>query len=98
MKKRQRPSDKSLLYVLKDLDRRRLQSGSKPQRCLHLQNIGLVSVEIAVSRPSFRIIGVRQHRRRPTKSGIVSWFSGLLYCADCGEKLYYSVTNNYKLE
>jgi len=23
---------------------------------------------------------------------------GLLYCADCGEKLYYSVTNNYKRE
>lgn len=41
---------------------------------------------------------LRQHRRRPTKSGIVSPFSGLLYCADCGEKLYYSVTNNYKRE
>ena len=41
---------------------------------------------------------LRQHRRRPTKSGIVSMFSGLLYCADCGEKLYYSVTNNYKRE
>ena len=39
---------------------------------------------------------LRRHRRRPTKSGIVSPFSGLLYCADCGEKLYYSVTNNYK--
>ena len=39
-----------------------------------------------------------KHRRRPTKSGIVSPFSGLLYCADCGEKLYYSVTNNYKRE
>lgn len=38
---------------------------------------------------------LRQHRRRPTKSGIVSMFSGLLYCADCGEKLYYSITNNY---
>lgn len=25
-------------------------------------------------------------------------FRGLLYCADCGEKLYYSVTNNYKRE
>ncbi len=25
-------------------------------------------------------------------------FSGLLYCADCKEKLYYSVTNNYKRE
>lgn len=41
---------------------------------------------------------LRQHRRRPTKSGIVSMFSGLLYCADCGEKLYYSVTGNYKRE
>lgn len=41
---------------------------------------------------------LRQHRRRPTKSGIVSPFSGLLYCADCGERLYYSVTNNYKRE
>ena len=25
-------------------------------------------------------------------------FSDLLYCADCGEKLYYSVTDNYKRE
>jgi hypothetical protein len=41
---------------------------------------------------------LRQHRRRPTKSGIVSMFSGLLYCADCGEKLYYSATGNYKRE
>ena len=41
---------------------------------------------------------LRKHRCRPTKSGIVSPFSGLLYCADCGEKLYYSVTNNYKRE
>lgn len=41
---------------------------------------------------------LRKYRRRPTRSGIVSPFSGLLYCADCGEKLYYSVTNNYKRE
>ena len=25
-------------------------------------------------------------------------FSGFLYCADCGGKLYYSATNNYKRE
>jgi hypothetical protein len=25
-------------------------------------------------------------------------FSGMLYCADCGEKLYYSCTNNYRRE
>ena len=41
---------------------------------------------------------LRKHRRRPTKSGIVSPFSGLLYCADCGEKLYYSFSNNNKRE
>ena len=52
-----------------------------------------------IDREEFELVQeLRQHRRRPTKSGIVSWFSGLLYCADCGEKLYYSVTNNYKRE
>lgn len=52
-----------------------------------------------IDREVFELVQeLRQHRRRPTKSGIVSWFSGLLYCADCEEKLYYSVTNNYKRE
>ena len=52
-----------------------------------------------IDREVFELVQeLRQHRRRPTKSGIVSWFSGFLYCADCGEKLYYSVTNNYKRE
>ena len=45
-----------------------------------------------------RVQELRKHRRRPTKSGIVSPFSGLLYCADCGEKLYYSFSNNSKRE
>lgn len=50
-----------------------------------------------IDRETFELVcQLRQHRRRPTKSGIVSMFSGLLYCADCGEKLYYSCTNNYK--
>lgn len=52
-----------------------------------------------IDRETFELVQeLRRHRRRPTKSGIVSVFSGLLYCADCGEKLYYSVTNNYKRE
>ena len=52
-----------------------------------------------IDREVFELVQeLRQHRRRPTKSGVVSPFSGLLYCADCGEKLYYSVTNNYKRE
>lgn len=52
-----------------------------------------------IDRETFALVQeLRKHRRRPAKSGIVSPFSGLLYCADCGEKLYYSVTNNYKRE
>ena len=52
-----------------------------------------------IDRETFKLVQeLRRHRRRPAKSGIVSMFSGLLYCADCGEKLYYSVTNNYKRE
>ena len=52
-----------------------------------------------VDRETFALVQeLRKHRRRPSKSGIVSMFSGLLYCADCGEKLYYSVTGSYKRE
>lgn len=52
-----------------------------------------------IDRETFTLVQeLRKHRRRPTKSGIVSPFSGLLYCADCGEKLYYSVTGSYKRE
>ena len=52
-----------------------------------------------IAREVFALVQeLRKHRRRHTKSCIVSPFSGLLYCADCGEKLYYSVTNNYKRE
>ncbi len=39
---------------------------------------------------------LRKNKRRLNKTGIISMFSGLVYCADCGQKLYYSSTNNYK--
>ena len=41
---------------------------------------------------------VRQQRHRKTRTGRSSIFSGLVYCADCGEKLYYGSTNNYRTE
>ena len=41
---------------------------------------------------------VRQQRHRKTRAGRSSIFSGLVYCADCGEKLYYCATNNYRPE
>ncbi|NBH24997.1 hypothetical protein D3Z60_04145 [Lachnospiraceae bacterium] len=37
---------------------------------------------------------LREHRRRPARHGTISIFSGLLYCADCGEKLYYNAMDS----
>ena len=52
-----------------------------------------------IDRETFTLVqNLRQHRRRPTRTGAVSMFSGPLYCADCGSKLGYSATNNYKRE
>ena len=52
-----------------------------------------------IDRETFALVqNLRQHRRRPTRTGAMSMFSGLLYCADCGSKLGYSATNNYKRE
>ena len=39
---------------------------------------------------------LRQNKRRPTKTGATSIFSGMLYCADCGAKLNLNVSNGYK--
>ena len=47
-----------------------------------------------IDRETFALVQeLRSHRRRPTRTGHVSIFSGLLYCADCGSKLYYSNGN-----
>ena len=43
-----------------------------------------------------RVQELRTNKRRPTKTGKTSIFSGLVYCADCGAKLYYCTCNTYK--
>ena len=42
-----------------------------------------------------RVQELRANERRPTKTGRQGLFSGLLYCADCGEKLYFCTTNSF---
>lgn len=45
-----------------------------------------------------RVQELREHRRRPTKTGRTSLFSGLVYCYDCKAKLHFaaakSITRN----
>ena len=41
---------------------------------------------------------IRQSRRRPNKMGDMGMLSGLLFCADCGGKMYQCRTNEFKPE
>ena len=43
-----------------------------------------------------RVQELRRNKRRPTRTGKTNMFSGLLYCADCGAKMYYCTTNYYE--
>lgn len=43
-----------------------------------------------------RVQALRENKRRPTKTGKASIFSGLVRCADCGAKLYYCTCKTYK--
>ena len=41
-----------------------------------------------------RVQVLRRNKRRPTKTGHSSPFSGLMYCADCGAKMYFHAVRN----
>lgn len=43
-----------------------------------------------------RVQELRSHKRRPTRTGKTSLFSGIAYCADCGEKMYYCTSKSYE--
>ena len=52
-----------------------------------------------IDRETFALVqDLRQHRRRPNRTGILSMFSGLLYCADCSQKLYFGSSRSGKRE
>jgi hypothetical protein len=43
-----------------------------------------------------RVQESRRHKRRPTRTGKTNMFSGIVRCADCGEKLYYCTSRNFE--
>ena len=43
-----------------------------------------------------RVAELRKNRRRNTATGKTSMFAGLLYCADCGSKLYFAAAKSIK--
>ena len=45
-----------------------------------------------------RVQEIREHRHRKTRTGISSPFSGLVFCADCGEKMRFCSSNNGKYD
>jgi len=43
-----------------------------------------------------RVQELRKNKRRPTRTGKTNMFSGLVRCADCGEKLYYCTSKSFE--
>ncbi len=43
-----------------------------------------------------RVQELRRNKRRPTRTGKTNMFSGIVRCADCGEKLYYCTSKNFE--
>lgn len=43
-----------------------------------------------------RVQELRRNKRRPSKTGKTNMFSGIAYCADCGQKLYYCTSNYFE--
>jgi DNA invertase Pin-like site-specific DNA recombinase len=55
--------------------------------------------EPIIEESTFAIVqNLRQSRRRPTKRGDMGIFSGLVYCEDCGGRMYLSRSSNKKPE
>lgn len=48
-----------------------------------------------IDRETFSIVKeLRKNKRRPTRGGNVCMFSGMVFCNDCGAKLYYCTAKN----
>lgn len=49
-----------------------------------------------VSRETFDIVQeLRKNKRRPSRAGKSSMFSGLMYCHDCGSKMYFCTAKDF---
>jgi len=55
--------------------------------------------EAIIEESVFEIVqNLRKSRRRPTRMGDMGLFSGILFCEDCGEKMYLCRANHFKPE
>ena len=49
-----------------------------------------------IDRETFTLVKeLRKNKRRPTREGKISMFSGLLFCHDCGGKMYYCTAKKF---
>ena len=44
----------------------------------------------------YRVQELRKNKRRPARTGKSNMFSGIVRCANCGEKLYYCTSNSFE--
>lgn len=72
-------------------DKKQRQNPIENQRIFYNTHPAIISQEVYE-----KVQEIRQQRHRRTATGKSSVFSGLVYCADCKQKLYYSTTSYFE--
>ena len=70
--------------------KKRLQNAPENQRIFPNTQSAIIEEQVFE-----RVQELRANKRCPAKTGRQGLFSGLLYCTDCSEKLYFCTTNNF---
>lgn len=70
--------------------KKRLHNATENQRVFPNTQPAIIDEQVFT-----RVKELRENKRRPSKTGKQGLFSGLLYCADCGEKLYFCTMNRF---
>ncbi len=72
------------------------KSSKRVNNLVEKQMVFLNTHPAIVDENSYEIVQkIRENKRRPTATGKVSIFSGKVFCADCGSKLYYCTTKDF---
>ena len=80
------------MTVILGADKKKLSYRNAPENWVIFEDVHPAIIEKA---KWDRAQELTKHKRRPTKSGKAGLFSGLLYCPDCGAKLYFATCKSF---
>ena len=78
-------------YTQSYKSKKKLWNSEEKQMTFENTHEAIISVDVWE-----KVQTLRKNKRRPTRTGKTNLFSGVAYCADCGEKLYYCTSKSFE--